>query len=88
MDRFASRALMSCSLILLVLPRRLRRRRLRRFPKCVARDGGEFKELGGTPTPTRQDPRVSLRAQQYERTADLPHRDVSNPNFKPWASRR
>src|SRR5262245_37831062 len=46
--------------------------------------GGELKEIGGTPTPTRQDPRYRYVPNNTSEQPTYRIGDVSNPNFKPW----
>jgi hypothetical protein len=46
--------------------------------------GGELKEIGTTPVPTRQDPRYRYVPNNTSEQPTYRISDVSNPNFKPW----
>ena len=48
--------------------------------------GGEFKEIGGTPFPTRQDPRYRYVPNNTSEQPTYRIGDITNPNFKPWVA--
>ena len=85
MDRLASKALLSCSLICLVSAATAQTPASPPdFQSAWLAMGGEFKEMGGTPTPTRQDPRYRYVPNNTSEQPTYRIGDVSNPNFKPW----